>query len=308
MIRVNGVSHMYGELSALRNIDLEFGSGEVIGLLGLNGAGKSTLLRIVTGCMAPSRGRVEIDGRDLAANPGAKAGIGYLPETPPLCQELTVGEYLRFVARLKPSLGRSAGDAAERAMGRVGMAGMGRMVIETLSKGYRQRVGIAQALLGEPRFLVLDEPTVGLDPGQLRDVRSLIREHTERRTILLSSHILSEIEAVCDRVAILRQGKLAAFDTIAALRERFSGGRGVRLRMAGDGPAAIRVLRGVPGVGEVHLESSEADPMPCLAVAGDLDVQTLGRMSRALTDRGWTIVELRPSESALEELLGRFMN
>ncbi len=205
----------------IRDISLELKRGEVLGLLGHNGAGKSTTLQMLTGCLQPDSGEISICGSDLARQPIlAKAHIGYLPETPPLYRELNVNEYLIYAARLRGIDSGSTDEALARAKQRCGLNGVGKKNIGILSKGYQQRVGIAQAIIHQPDVIVLDEPTVGLDPAQIRDVRTLVRELGDTHSVILSTHLLSEVESVCDRVEILHEGELVFRYTTAELDGR----------------------------------------------------------------------------------------
>ncbi|MBM3342355.1 MAG: ATP-binding cassette domain-containing protein [Betaproteobacteria bacterium] len=224
-LRAGGLTRRYGGVAAVDNIDLELNRGEVLGFLGPNGAGKSTTMQLLTGNLAPSAGAISICGIDLLESPvAAKAHIGYLPEVPPLYRDLNVGEFLDLAARLhRVPKGKRAG-AVTRAIERCGLAQVSRKLIGTLSKGYQQRVGIAQAIVHEPDVVILDEPTVGLDPNQIRDIRALIRELGNAHSVILSTHILPEVEAICDRVQIMHRGKMVYANTIAALKQRHCGG------------------------------------------------------------------------------------
>lgn len=216
LVQVTDLSRRFGSQLALSGVDLTLERGEVLGLLGPNGAGKTTCLRILSGNLAPTTGRVEIAGVDLARDPlAAKRELGYLPERPPLYPELRVDEYLNFCARLRRVPPAHVRDAVEDAKDRCGLHGLGRRPISKLSKGFRQRLGIAQAILHQPRLLILDEPTEGLDPFQIREVRALVRELTQDSGVIFSSHILPEVQAVCDRVLILSEGRPVHGDHLA---------------------------------------------------------------------------------------------
>ncbi|WP_296808366.1 ABC transporter ATP-binding protein [Thiocapsa sp.] len=218
LARVTDLSRRFGARRALCSLDLELRQGEVVGLLGPNGAGKTTCLRLLSGTLAPSGGRVEILDIDLARHPvAAKRHLGYLPERPPLYPELRVDEYLRHCARLHRVPRADVADEVDRAKQRCGLDAVGRTLIAKLSKGFRQRLGIAQAILHRPKLLILDEPTEGLDPVQIREVRGLIRDLSRDCGIILSSHILSEVQAVCDRVLVLHQGRMLRSDRFDAL-------------------------------------------------------------------------------------------
>lgn len=208
----------FGNRQIIHDVTLELKRGEVLGLLGHNGAGKSTTMQMLTGCLLPDSGTIEICGIDLLRRPLlAKAHIGYLPETPPLYRELTVESYLAFAARLRGMKSAAVAGAVTQTMQRCGLEPVRKKTIATLSKGYQQRVGIAQAVVHSPDVIVLDEPTVGLDPAQIRDIRHLIRELGNKSSVILSTHLLGEVESVCDRVQIMQHGKLIYGDTTAGM-------------------------------------------------------------------------------------------
>ncbi|MCH9639031.1 MAG: ABC transporter ATP-binding protein [Betaproteobacteria bacterium] len=220
-LSVQNLSRSYGNYTVVNNVNLKLMQGEVLGLLGPNGAGKTTTMRMLTGNLAPSAGSISICGVDLFEEPNqAKAHLGYLPEIPPLYQEMTVDEFLRFVAKLHQVGNQDIQDALDRAKRRSGLIDRGVQLINTLSKGYQQRVGIAQAIIHCPDIIILDEPTVGLDPNQMREIRELIRELGSTSSVILSTHILSEVESVCDRVNIMHQGQLVLNETLTALKEK----------------------------------------------------------------------------------------
>src|SRR5579871_2145943 len=282
MIEVRDLTKRFGGVEALGGISFTVRAGEVVGFLGPNGAGKTTTLRILAGVFPPSSGVVRIAGRDPLVEPLAcRRAVGYFPEYAPFYPELGVAEYLGFVARLK---------RIPRARRRVG----------TLSKGYRQRVGLAQALCGDPPILVLDEPTIGLDPGQVDEIRALIGGLRGERTVLFSSHILSEVERLCERVIVIARGRLAGEGTPAELGERLAGAQRVWLRVdapAGAAAAALRALATVHGVvpadGGFHVEGAGPD----LA-------RTVGEAMRA---GGWAVLELSRETLDLEEVFRRLV-
>ena len=223
-VDIRDVSRFYGRRRALSHVSLVCRRGEVLGLLGHNGAGKSTTLQMLSGVLRPDHGRVEICGFDLARQPDqARACIGFLPEHPPLYRDMRVADYLVFAARLRRMPPHKIAAALTEAMQRCGLQDVARKIIGTLSKGYQQRVGIAQAIIHHPEIVILDEPTVGLDPAQIRDIRSLIRELGDAHSVILSTHLLSEVESICDRVEIMHQGRLIYGDT------------SVRMKQFGDG-------------------------------------------------------------------------
>ncbi len=289
------LSRHYGSHIALTNLDLELKRGEVLGLLGPNGAGKSTTLKMLTGNLAPSSGSVSICGIDLLDRPkAAKARLGYLPETPPLYRELMVDEFLAFCGRLHGLRGAALGAALAETKARCGLSDMGRRLIAHLSKGYQQRVGIAQAILHAPDVVILDEPTVGLDPNQIRDIRRLIRDLAKRHSVILSSHILPEVEAVCDRVQILHKGKVVFADSIEGLRRSQ---RAENLLLGLLRPPALQALLSIPGVQEVQVLDNNLLRVQCTpgsAPAEAIAVQAV--------QQNWGLTQLSPERTRLEDV------
>jgi ABC-2 type transport system ATP-binding protein len=217
-LAAHNLTRRFDKREIIRDVSLELKRGEVLGLLGHNGAGKSTTMQMLTGCLSPNGGSITICGIDLLRQPNkAKAHIGYLPETPPLYREMTVEDYLIFASRLRGMKPADVSAALAQTKQRCGLESVGKKIIGTLSKGYQQRVGIAQAIIHQPDVIVLDEPTVGLDPAQIREVRTLIRELGDAHSVLLSTHLLGEIESICDRVGILHNGALVYSGTTAEL-------------------------------------------------------------------------------------------
>jgi len=255
MIQVEQLSKYYGARAAIRNLSFRIEAGEVVGFLGLNGAGKTTTLRILGCVLLPTSGTVRLDGQDLLTAPRQlKARIGFLPETPPLYEDMTVGEYLAFVAGLRAvEPGRIRGRVTETEE-RTGLAALDDERISTLSHGYRQRVGVAQALVHAPDVLLLDEPANGLDPVQNVEMRALIRSLRGDHTVLVSSHILPEIAQTCDRLLVVRDGELVAQGSEAELQERLGVGTGIELEIAGPVEAVAAALRAVPGVRAVTVQ------------------------------------------------------
>lgn len=289
MIRIEGLTKRYGDLYAIRDVSFEVGKGEVVGFLGPNGAGKTTTMRILCGCIGATSGRAMIDGIDVMDHPKlAKRRIGYLPEIPPLYRTMVVRDYVAFAGRLKGI--EDPEGAAEQVMARVGLAEVAHRIIGHLSKGYRQRVGLAQALVHQPEVLVLDEPTSGLDPAQRREIRDLLVELAKgERTVVLSTHVLAEVEAVCERVVIINQGRVVAQDTIDALASQ---SHRVRLRVTRSEPALGERLRGIPHVIRVNEGVDGA-----WHVTAEADVRE--QIARAAIDFG--LVELG-AEDRLEDV------
>ena len=294
-VSARGLSRLYGKHAAVRGLDLEVRHGEVLGLLGPNGAGKTTTMQMLTGNLAPSAGEIRVCGIDLMDQPvAAKARIGYLPETPPLYRELNVAEYLRLAARLHRVPRARCEEAVACAMQRCGLADVARKLIGALSKGYQQRVGIAQAIVHEPDLIILDEPTVGLDPNQILDIRALIRELGRAHSVILSTHILTEVEAVCDRVQILHHGEVVFSNTIAGLRE-FQRGRTVTISL--HRPPAIETLRGIDGVSTVE---DGGNGRFLIRFAPDVD-PTATLVARAGAE-DWGLNQLTPAQTSLEDV------
>ena len=270
MIEASHLTKMYGPVRAVDDVSFRVDRGEVVGFLGPNGAGKSTTLRILAGFLGATSGRVEIAGHDIAEEPlEARGAIGYMPEMAPLYPEMRVREYLAFRAELKriPRKGRAA--AVEQALSDARVANMAEVMIGHLSKGYRQRVGLADALVGSPPLLILDEPTAGLDPNQIREVRALIRRLGKAHTVLLSTHILPEVEATCTRALVIARGKLVAqgsIDEIRAMRRA----SGLRIAVRGDGAKAARLARKVDGVSAAAVE----EPADGAVASISIDLET----------------------------------
>ncbi len=249
MIAVKNLTKKYGDIAAVRDVSFTMEKGRVYGFLGPNGAGKSTTMNIITGCLAATAGSVTIDGLDIYEDAvDAKRKIGYLPELPPLYTDMTPDEYLLFVGRAKGLRGDALYREVERVEKRTGLTELRARLIRNLSKGYRQRVGIAQAILGDPEIIILDEPTVGLDPLQIIEIRELVRELGKNHTVILSSHILSEISAVCDYVIIIAHGEIVAADTIENLTTLYAGKSTVDLDVRGDRERILSLLDGYPEI------------------------------------------------------------
>lgn len=252
MIEVQHLTKQYGAKMALNDVSFSVPRGQVLGLLGLNGAGKSTTMNIIAGCLAATSGTVTIDGVDIVKNPlAAKKKIGYLPEIPPLYVDMKVEDFLSFVYELKGLRGDRRG-ALGQVCEKAGIAHVRSRIIKNLSKGYRQRVGLAAALLGEPAVLILDEPTVGLDPTQIIEIRTLIEQVGKEHTVILSSHILSEIQAVCERVIVLNEGRLVADDTPSNLEGTMQSKNSCVALVEGEPEQVLEALRSAPSVESVE--------------------------------------------------------
>jgi len=312
VIRVDGLSKTYGRpgdgrAPALEGVSFEVGHGEIVGLLGPNGAGKSTMMRILTCFLAPTRGSATLAGASIANDPRAvRRAIGYLPEAVPLPPDMRVVEYLDFRAALKGIARRARPTVVSRAIDEVGLGERRAQIVGTLSRGYRQRVGLADALLARPPILILDEPTVGLDPNQIRETRALIRELGRERTILLSTHVLSEVEAVATRVIILNNGRVVAAQTQNDLRARLAGACRVIVELgAADLSRAKELFRAVPGVGAVALLGETRLALTPASGAPDDGGPLREAIFRAAVAAGLVLRELRLEAASLEDLFAR---
>jgi gliding motility-associated transport system ATP-binding protein len=296
MIKVEKLTKRYGSVTAVEEIDFEVGEGEVVGFLGPNGAGKTTTMRMLACYLPPTSGRAEVAGCDVFRDSlGAREHIGYMPEHVPLPHDMRVNEYLRFRAALKGVPGRRIKERLADVCDLCGLVEVQSRMIAALSKGFRQRVGLADAMIHEPDLLILDEPTIGLDPNQIRQARELIKNLRRHHTILLSTHILSEVEMTCSRVIIINNGRIEALDTPENLRSRLSSEGEVLLEAKTEDPLAIAKLRSVHGVKDVvqkkvgdwtrftlHVESDPRESLHALAVKEGWPVRELTRNSATL--------------------------
>jgi ABC-2 type transport system ATP-binding protein len=303
MIEAHDLTRRYGDFTAVENVTFSVGESEIVGILGPNGAGKTTTIRMLTGFLPPTRGTVSINGRDLLRDPlEARRDLGYLPENVALYPEMRVNEYLAYRGRLEglkgAELRRRSGEAIERCL----LSEVDRQVIGTLSKGYRQRVGLAMAILHQPKVLILDEPTVGLDPKQIIAIRELIRELGQERTLLLSTHILPEVELLCDRVVIFDGGHVVAQGTPSDLRERWTGSLTINVVLKNAEAGARSVLEGIPDVTGVEETSGDGAAF-AVSYTGDTDPRE--HVFRAAVENGWTLLELSRTGASLEEVFVR---
>jgi ABC-2 type transport system ATP-binding protein len=296
MIRVSELTKDYGSRRALNNISFEANQGEIVGFLGPNGAGKTTTMRILSGYMPPSYGTAIVAGYDIISDSlEVRRRVGYMPETVPLYNDMTVFDYLKFMADLRhiPDVEDRVDDAIEQ----VGLTERTNGYIGNLSKGMRQRVGLAQALLHRPEVLILDEPTIGLDPGQVVDIRNLIKEIGKERTVLFSTHILSEAQAICDRVLIINKGVIVAEDTPENLQARLVGTERVSLRVRGEADGLAEKIAKLKGVQSVE---TRADGAVEFQFAPGEDVRP--QVARTVIAAGYDLLEMRPIGMSLEEI------
>lgn len=302
MIEVSGLTKKYGNHKAVDNLSFKVEEGQIYGFLGPNGAGKSTTMNIITGYLAASEGTVLIDGHDVIKEPEeAKKCIGYLPELPPLYMEMTVYEYLHFVAELKKVEKSVRKVQIAEIMDLTGIAGMKNRLIRNLSKGYKQRVGLAQAIIGYPKVIILDEPSVGLDPKQIIEMRELIKKLGENHTIILSSHILSEVSAVCDHIMIISGGKLIASETTENLSKRMSGGDELSLTVKGDEnevKGALVPMMSVTSVEVTQVRGEEVDVLVMVEKGADIREAVFFKFA----DMKMPILSMSLSQKSLEDI------
>lgn len=296
MIRVEGLTKDYGPRRAVADLSFEAKQGEIVGFLGPNGAGKTTTMRILTGYMPPTEGRAQVAGFDVVEESlEVRKRVGYLPETVPLYTDMTTVEYLTFMADLRKL--PEAENRAHEALELVGMESRANSYISSLSKGMRQRIGLAQALIHQPEVLILDEPTIGLDPAQVVEVRHLVREMGKQRTVLLSTHILSEAQQICDRVLIINKGHIIAEDTPQNLQSRLVGSERASLRVRGEGDGLVQIVQKVKGVRHV---TAQADGALEFQFAPGQDVRP--EVAKAVVRAGYELLELKPVGMSLEEI------
>ncbi len=300
MIKVTNLTKRYGPVLAIDRLCFEVKKGEVVGFLGPNGAGKTTTMRIITGFMAPTSGAVEVAGFDVFDDPmEVKKRIGYLPETPPVYGEMRVDEYLAFVARLKQVPSADVKRSVESAIEKTNLGEVRRRLIQHLSKGFRQRVGIAQALVSNPSVLILDEPTVGLDPRQVAEMRTLIQSLRGEHTIILSTHILPEVQATCERIIIINQGRIVAEDTLEGLSSKMQKGQQKLLfRVRRPSQNLYESLRNLPGVSDVA--AHETPGVFVVDAHADLDLPE--RLAKHIVEQNVGLVEMRTVAQDLEDI------
>ncbi len=302
MIEVQHLTRRYGQHLAVDDVSFKIRNGHVYGLLGPNGAGKSTTMNIIAGCLAPTEGTVLINGYDICDNAiEAKRLIGYLPEQPPLFTDMTPLEYLTFVAEAKGVRDEKLDRQVKEAMTVTGLLPEANRLIRNLSKGYRQRVGIAQAMLGNPEIIILDEPTVGLDPQQLIEIRALIRKLGEKLTVIVSSHILSEISELCDHVIILSKGRVVADDDMKALESRVSPETVLQLGIKGDAAGIMAILSGIEGARSVD-KVSESGGIVKVKVTAESGVDLRDTVFFAMAEARYAVVSMEMAEQSLEEI------
>jgi ABC-2 type transport system ATP-binding protein len=308
MIEAEKLTKYYDKVAAIEDVSFTVDKGEIVGFLGPNGAGKTTTMRILTGFLPPSSGTARVAGYDILADSlQVRRRIGYLPEAVPLYTDMKVATYLEFVAEVKGLERRERRRSVGQIMEKCRIVDVQRMLIGSLSRGYRQRVGIAQALLNNPEVLILDEPTVGLDPQQIIEIRQLIKELSGQSTIILSTHILPEVSMVCQRVIIINDGHIIAVDTPENLTARLQSS--AKLLLTVDGPVGPveEALTQLPGVLRVEPNDESRDATVSFIVESERSRDLRREVSRLIVDRGWGLLELRPADMTLEEIFIRLV-
>jgi len=303
VIEVNNLIRRYGSHTAVDNASFTVKKGEIVGFLGPNGAGKSTTMNILTGYLSATAGTVKVDDQDIIEySAEIKRKIGYLPENPPLYIDMTVREYLSFAGEIKGIPSKERKEKMNRVMETTGITEVSKRLIKNLSKGYKQRLGLAQAMIGEPQILIMDEPTAGLDPKQILEMRDLIKELGKDRTIILSSHILPEVSAVCKRVLIINQGRIVADDTPDNLAKRILGGSNILIRLDGTEAAVSKALENVSSLKKLEFrQSPEPNTVEVIAQSGE-DTDIRRELSRALSAANISILMMRSHDMSLEEI------
>jgi ABC-2 type transport system ATP-binding protein len=302
VIEVQHLTKRYGRITAVDDVSFKVESGEILGFLGPNGAGKTTTMRILTGYMPPTEGKAIVAGFDVFEQPiEAKRRTGYLPETPPLYPEMSVVEYLSFVAKIKGVRPTDRRQRVRQVMERTRVVDVADRLCSKLSKGYRQRVGLAQAIIHNPDVLILDEPTAGLDPKQIIETRELIKELAGSHTIVLSTHILPEVSQTCQRVVIINKGHVVAVDTPDNLTARLRGSETMYVQADSNGQSLTGMLRGVPGVTRV-VEAERRDGVIGYEIDSEQGRDIRRDLAGAIVNGGWGLLELRPLRMSLEEI------
>jgi ABC-2 type transport system ATP-binding protein len=299
LIEVEGLSKLYGPMTAIRNVSLSVSKGEIVGFLGPNGAGKTTTMKILTCFMPPTDGRAVVNGFDIQKKPlEVRKSIGYLPENVPLYKIMTVQRFLQFAAQAKEVAAKEQIKAVEKVMTECGLEDVRHRIIGHLSKGYRQRVGIAQALINNPPILILDEPTIGLDPAQIVEIRALIKGLGEERTVVLSTHILPEASQICGRVIIINKGRIVATDTPENLRGKLQGSSRLKARVSGEASAVMQAIGSVPGVLSV-VKGNEAELFEIEVTKGE---DRRADISRQVVGNGFGFLEFETVHLSLEDI------
>ncbi|MFO7611433.1 MAG: ATP-binding cassette domain-containing protein [Clostridia bacterium] len=303
MIEIKNLTKKYGQVVAVNDISFNVNKGEILGFLGPNGAGKSTTMNIITGYLPSTSGTVKVDGYDIMTHPAeVKKRIGYLPEAPPLYRDMTVTEYLKFVSNLNYVPKKKQKGQMADIMELVGLTDHRKRLVGNLSKGYRQRVGLAQALIGNPEVLILDEPTVGLDPKQIIEIRRVIKALAKERTIILSSHILPEVSAICERVVIINKGVIVAEDTPERLSMGLDKAMKLSISIVGPKDKVIETVKKIDGVKYMEASSKTGDNAYKYMLESQTEEDIREKLFFAMAENGWPIIEIKPSVMTLEDI------
>ncbi len=303
MIEVDHLTKRYGTVKAVDNINFQVEKGEILGFLGPNGAGKTTTMRVLTGFLPASEGTARVCGFDVFEKPlEVKRRIGYLPENPPVYTEMSVDSYLDFVAKIKGVGPTERKKRINEVKDRVSIGQYSRTLIKNLSKGYKQRLGLAQALIHDPEVLILDEPTIGLDPNQIIEVRQLIKGLSGNHTIILSTHILPEVSMTCQRVVIISEGRIVAVDTPENLTRQYQGAEKIRLEVKGPESVVKEKIKEIEGVLKVDSDRLDGDQVCSFLVETELKKDLRGRIARKIVENGYDLLEMRTLSMSLEEV------
>jgi ABC-2 type transport system ATP-binding protein len=303
MVKVSHLTKRYGNVTAISDLNFEIKKGEIVGFLGPNGAGKTTTMRILTGFIPPSSGKVEIDGHDVLDDSiEARKLIGYLPENAPLYLDMEVDSLLTYFAELKHVKKEERKEQIDKILIECGLEDVRKEIIKRLSKGYRQRVALAQALIGDPEFLILDEPTITLDPKQVSEIRKLIKDLGKKRTVILSTHILSEVSAICDRVMIISKGKIVAQDTPDNLTSSLSDVERVTVKIKGPQDEVLSGLNDINDVKIARIAQKYEDDINSFSVESVKGVDLRKIIAREVISRGWDLLELKKEDVKLEDV------
>ena len=304
MIEVRNLTKQYGQHRAIDNINFSIGAGEVVGFLGPNGAGKTTTMNIMTGFIAATSGDVTIDGLDIIAEPErAKANIGYLPDTPPVYLDMRVEEYLNFVANIKGVKRSQQKEMVKYAMTQVSIDDIPRRLIRNLSRGYKQRVGLAQAMIGNPKVIIMDEPTIGLDPKQIIEMRDVVRNLGKKHTVILSSHIMQEVSAVCDRMMIINRGKIVASGTPQTLSQDINrGASSIQVRIKGDSEQIQNAINEFPVVKVISTQAGAEQGTTDLSLSGQENQDIRETIFHCMSKNNLPILHMKTTEMSLEEI------
>ena len=303
MIEIQNLTKHFGHIKAVENISFTVNKGEILGFLGPNGAGKTTTMRVLTGYFPPTNGKVRVAGYDITETPmEVKKRIGYLPENVSLYTDMRVRDYLKFVGQVKKIKKRALKGNVANVIEHCGLESVQNRIIGKLSKGYRQRVGLAQALLHDPEVLILDEPTVGLDPKQIVDIRKLIKDLGGERTVILSTHILPEVQMICERVIIINEGKIAAIDTPDNLNRQLSKQMTLSMEIEGDPQKVVAVLEKIDGVIDVKQQPKKKGKIKAYTITTKLEKDVRENLSRAVFENQLGLYELKTIEMTLEDI------